>query len=110
MIIADLKQIAGRTYPARRRTQNLVGGASPIQATSFSMGHVTLEPDGGPSTSSSDGYDSSNAYADLRQVLDLYNATVIDGRFIDDFCWSVPNGPNMGQIHSRHLLEMMITR
>jgi hypothetical protein len=32
------------------------------------------------------------------------------GRFIDDFCWSVPNGPNMGQIHSRHLLEMMITR
>ena len=32
MIIADLSQIAGRTYPARRRTQNLVGGASPIQA------------------------------------------------------------------------------
>ena len=47
MIIADLSQIAGRTYPARRRTQNLVGGASPIQATSFSMGHVTLEPNGG---------------------------------------------------------------
>ena len=44
----------------------------------------TLEPDGGASTGSSDGYDSSNAYADLRQVLDLYNATVIDGRFIDD--------------------------
>jgi mannose-6-phosphate isomerase-like protein (cupin superfamily) len=47
MIIADLAEIAGRTYPARRRTQNLVGGASPIQAASFSMGHVTLEPNGG---------------------------------------------------------------
>ena len=47
MTIADLSRIAGRTYPARRRTQNLVGGASPIQAASFSMGHVTLEPDGG---------------------------------------------------------------
>ena len=47
MIIADLAAIAGRTYPARRRTQNLVGGASPIQATAFSMGHVTLEPNGG---------------------------------------------------------------
>ena len=44
MIIADLSQISGRTYPARRRTQNLVGGASPIQATNFSMGNVTLEP------------------------------------------------------------------
>ncbi len=47
MIVADLKQIAGRSYPARRSTQNLVGGASPIQAKSFSMGHVTLEPNGG---------------------------------------------------------------
>ena len=47
MTIADLNNIPGRTYPARRRTQNLVGGASPIQATSFSMGHVTLEPNGG---------------------------------------------------------------
>ena len=47
MTIADLSQIAGRTYPARRRTQNLVGGASPIQASNFSMGHVTLEPNGG---------------------------------------------------------------
>ena len=32
MIIADLSQIEGRSYPARRRTQNLVGGASPVQA------------------------------------------------------------------------------
>lgn len=47
MTIADLSNIDGRTYPARRRTQNLVGGASPIQATNFSMGFVTLEPNGG---------------------------------------------------------------
>ena len=47
MIVADLNQIAGRTYPARRRTQNLVGGASPIQAANFCMGFVTLEPHGG---------------------------------------------------------------
>ncbi len=47
MIIADLADIAGRTYPARRRTQNLAGGLSPIQARNFAMGHVTLEPDGG---------------------------------------------------------------
>ena len=47
MIIADLAAIAGRTYPARRKTQNLVGGVSPIQAATFSLGHVTLEPNGG---------------------------------------------------------------
>jgi mannose-6-phosphate isomerase-like protein (cupin superfamily) len=47
MIIADLAEIAGRRYPARRLTQNLVGGASPIQARSFSIGNVTLEPQGG---------------------------------------------------------------
>ena len=47
MIIADLNCIEGRTYPARRRTQNVAGGASPIQATHFSLGYVTLEPDGG---------------------------------------------------------------
>jgi mannose-6-phosphate isomerase-like protein (cupin superfamily) len=47
MIVADLANIQGRTYPARRRTQNLVGGASPIQATNFSMGNVTLEANGG---------------------------------------------------------------
>jgi mannose-6-phosphate isomerase-like protein (cupin superfamily) len=44
MIIADLNQIQGRTYPAGRRTQNLVGGASPIQASNFCIGYVTLEP------------------------------------------------------------------
>ena len=47
MNIADLSQIEGRVYPARRRTQNIVGGASPLQATAFSLGYVTLEPDGG---------------------------------------------------------------
>ena len=47
MIIADLKAIEGRVYPARRRTQNLVGGASPIQAKNVVMGFVTLEPRGG---------------------------------------------------------------
>ncbi len=47
MIIADLKEIKGRTYPARRRTQNLVGGLSPIQAKNFAIGYVTLEPRGG---------------------------------------------------------------
>jgi quercetin dioxygenase-like cupin family protein len=47
MIIARLDEIPGRVYPARRRTQNVVGGASPIQATNFSLGYVTLEPNGG---------------------------------------------------------------
>lgn len=47
MTIADLAHLPGRTYPARRRTQNLVGGASPIRAGNFSMGYVTLEPAGG---------------------------------------------------------------
>ena len=47
MIFADLAGVEGRRYPARRRTQNLVGGASPIQAAHFAMGHVTLDPEGG---------------------------------------------------------------
>ena len=47
MNVVDLKQIEARTYPAKRRTRNLVGGASPIQASSFSMGYVELEPNGG---------------------------------------------------------------
>jgi len=47
MIIADLGEIEGRRFPARRRTQHLVGGLSPIQAKHFAMGHVTLEPRGG---------------------------------------------------------------
>jgi mannose-6-phosphate isomerase-like protein (cupin superfamily) len=47
MNIADLSLIKGRTYPARRRTQNLVGGASPLQARNFCLGLVTLDPGGG---------------------------------------------------------------
>ena len=47
MIISDLDKIEGRTYPARRRTQNLVGGVAPVQAANFSMGYVTLDPQGG---------------------------------------------------------------
>ena len=47
MIIGDLQEIKGRTYPARRLTQNLVGGASPVQCNNFSMGYVTLEANGG---------------------------------------------------------------
>jgi mannose-6-phosphate isomerase-like protein (cupin superfamily) len=47
MTVADIAAIPGRVYPARRRTRNLAGGASPIQAKGFSMGHVTLEPRGG---------------------------------------------------------------
>ncbi len=47
MIIADLSKIEGRTYPARRRTQPLVGAGQPIEARNFNLGHVTLEPNGG---------------------------------------------------------------
>jgi mannose-6-phosphate isomerase-like protein (cupin superfamily) len=47
MIISDIAKIEGRTYPARRRTQNIVGGVAPIKAANFAIGLVTLEPDGG---------------------------------------------------------------
>ncbi len=47
MIISDLSKTEGRRYPARRRTQNIVGGVSPIQAKSFAVGNVTLDPKGG---------------------------------------------------------------
>lgn len=47
MQIADLATITGRVFPARRRSQNLVGGLSPIKATNFCLGFVTLEPNGG---------------------------------------------------------------
>ncbi len=47
MKIADLALIEGRRYPAGRRTQNIVGGASPISASNFCMGLVTLDPRGG---------------------------------------------------------------
>lgn len=47
MNIADLNKMEGRRFPARRTTRNIVGGVSPIQAESFSMGMVTLDPKGG---------------------------------------------------------------
>ena len=47
MIISDLAAMEGRRYPARRRTQNLVGGPAPIQCENFCMGYVALDPDGG---------------------------------------------------------------
>jgi quercetin dioxygenase-like cupin family protein len=47
MIIGDLSEIKGRTYPAKRLTQNLVGGMSPVQCDNFAMGYVTLEANGG---------------------------------------------------------------
>ena len=47
MIISDLNTTAGRRFPARRWTRNLVGGAAPIQATHFATGLVVLEPQGG---------------------------------------------------------------
>jgi mannose-6-phosphate isomerase-like protein (cupin superfamily) len=47
MIVADTNTATGRSYPARRTTTNIAGGSSPIQASAFSMGVVTLEPAGG---------------------------------------------------------------
>ena len=47
MIVSDLNKTAGKTYPARRWTRNLVGGAAPIQTESFCLGYVVLEPHGG---------------------------------------------------------------
>ncbi len=47
MQTVKLSEMQGGRYPARRHTRNLVGGASPIQASAFAMGYVVLEPDGG---------------------------------------------------------------
>ena len=47
MTIVDLQTTEGRTFPARRRTKNLVGGASSIHCEHFSLGFVVLEPGGG---------------------------------------------------------------
>lgn len=47
MIIADLETMSGRSFPARRWTRNLAGGASPIQAQNFACGFVVLEAQGG---------------------------------------------------------------
>ncbi|MDR3707683.1 MAG: cupin domain-containing protein [Capsulimonadaceae bacterium] len=47
VIVTDIEQLPGKTYPARRRTRNVVGGAAPIQAKNFCVGYVDLEPNGG---------------------------------------------------------------
>ena len=47
MNVVDLADVEGRRYPAGRRTQNVVGGASPIQCDHFSIGMVTLDANGG---------------------------------------------------------------
>ncbi len=47
MNVLDLSTAASRRFPARRITQNIVGGLSPIQSDKFAMGHVVLEPRGG---------------------------------------------------------------
>jgi mannose-6-phosphate isomerase-like protein (cupin superfamily) len=47
MITVDLNLTEGRRFPAGRRTRNIVGGASPVQAEHFCMGLVVLDPDGG---------------------------------------------------------------
>ena len=47
MNIVDIKNIEGRTYPARRRTRPLVGPGLPIDIKEFSLGYVELEPYGG---------------------------------------------------------------
>jgi mannose-6-phosphate isomerase-like protein (cupin superfamily) len=47
MTVVDLAAVPGRRFPAGRRTQHIVGGASPVQARNFSAGLVTLDPGGG---------------------------------------------------------------
>lgn len=47
MIISDLYETEGRRFPAGRLTKNIAGGASSIQAENFSLGMVTLDPEGG---------------------------------------------------------------
>ena len=43
---AEVTEIESRPFPARRASQNLVGGPSPIQAKNFGMGSVVLEGTG----------------------------------------------------------------
>ncbi len=47
MNIIDIRNIEGRTYPARRRTRPLVGPGLSIDTDKFSLGYVELEPNGG---------------------------------------------------------------
>jgi mannose-6-phosphate isomerase-like protein (cupin superfamily) len=47
MIIENLDDADGRTFPAQRLTKNLVGGSSAVQAEHFNLGYVELDPEGG---------------------------------------------------------------
>ena len=47
MIISDLREIEGRQFPARRRTQPFAGAGTPIPTEEFFVGFVTFEPNGG---------------------------------------------------------------
>lgn len=47
MNISDIHEIKGRLFPARRRTRPLAGGGTPIPTETFSVGYVTIEPNGG---------------------------------------------------------------
>lgn len=47
MKISDIYNQKGREFPARRRTLNITGGFSSIEAENFCMGFVELEPEGG---------------------------------------------------------------
>jgi len=47
MTTINLNTLAGRRFPAGRRTQHIVGGESPIQSAHFSMGLATLDANGG---------------------------------------------------------------
>lgn len=46
VIVSDIEKVEGRHFPAGRRSVNLVGGRSPIQAENFCMGQVSVEPYG----------------------------------------------------------------
>ena len=47
MIVADINQLEGRRYPARRLTRSMIGVGLPIEAQNFCMGWVELDPAGG---------------------------------------------------------------
>lgn len=47
MITANINELEGRRYPARRWTRGFVGKGLPIEAKNFCMGYVVLQPRGG---------------------------------------------------------------
>lgn len=62
--------------------------AKPLFDAHYHKASDSFAPDhkASDSVESSDtrNYDLASAHSDLQQILDVYNATVIDGRFIDD--------------------------